>query len=662
MQAKWNRTDGASTVEFNCTTSAMPERRSNTNTVACQHVMHKNIMAFLRSKSSEHPAAAERHHGVILRASTLAFMALAFWAARSAEADRLLEFARQLPELVQPLSEDAIEADARATIQQHINQLPWVLGRAQSLAIPSTPQIDLDRLSSNTAMTPVELLVRASMLDKLAILMGSDPAARHLADSYREHARRLKFIETDLQEARDRCRRVGEILASTSSNTSPPQLEELAAHLGWLEARGIAPNWARQVRRQWFHANFVIQIAGTTTFERLHKTQWVERPLTDTILGARVRGTSQGTATITPVLVPSPRTIAIDLRLDSALTSHTISRKSAATVKSVGSTRLWGQKPVMLTRTDVRSGPAHVRAETQAQIVDFHWERWFGRNIAFNEARRTQPLASRIAASRAARRAEGEFDRNVERQVAELRQQFLHRFVVPLSDPQVAGGRWHARSTAHSIQFAAVIANPNQAGAGRKFRGFPSADTNCLMLHESAVKNLVQSRWSGARIDEEQWIESLKSVPGLNLKSLKVDNPARTWKLRFDEERPVVARFNDNRVDLILRVLEFVVGDDVYPGLELAISYGIDTENFHWQIKRDGRIRLSSLADQSSPLGVRSQVFRSLVRKRFEPVFAQEVEFEQLISSFPALAALQSSGIRPEKFSTRDGWLTITGS
>ena len=355
----------------------------------------------------------------------------------------------------------------------------------------------------------------------------------------------------------------------------------------------------------------------------------------DEILGARVRGTATNHVRLSPRLRTSERSIVLVLDVQTDVFSQTESRKQAATALVEGVTSIQGEKVIEFDGRRIVAWPSGAAADTQSRIVDFQWDRLFGEKIALREAYRTKPDSEAVSARKAAARAERQIDEQVDSQ--------LRKWAAELR-PRVRD--WNNAGLSVSYQFSSqpdgveFRARFDQTAPSQGVPLPPQMHDAEFGVHESFVNELINQSLRDRMVSEQDWSAQFGNLLPARPQSLEVADPDRVWSLHFGQQ-PLKLEIDDNQIRIRLEVQGLAVGEDSYPGISIEALYqlteatasdGLPTV----VLQRDKRLALQiSQGKSAGRLGVRQQVFRSMVRKRFEPIFADEIPLGTLLMRKP---------------------------
>jgi hypothetical protein len=183
-------------------------------------------------------------------------------------------------------------------------------------------------------------------------------------------------------------------------------------------------------------------------------------------------------------------------------------------------------------------------------------------------------------------------------------------------------------------------------------------DVVCQM-HESLINNLADAYLGGRRLSDVEIGEMIKELFGRIPDGFQQQDGQETWTIGFDMDAPCVVRFGKDTLTFEIRATDMLVGETAYPGAEISAHYELNPHAATLVGKRSGRLQVSvrDVANAKIQLGVRQQVFRSMVRRRFDRILPTEISWKQLDlpDPWPEDRQLEITAVQ-----VANGWLTLT--
>lgn len=384
----------------------------------------------------------------------------------------------------------------------------------------------------------------------------------------------------------------------------------------------------------------------------LQRSQVTQEPVSDIILGTTIRGSAESHSRVSPRLVPSHDTIGLSIDLATTVHSFTTGVNGSATVKSKGVTEISGTKLVHLSPRRFAAEPATSQATTRTQIVDFGWSRLVGAGIARKRADSQKRESEKISATRAAAKAKKRFDKQVNESLVDLHAKVMQ----PTWDfvrARYGSPDFRFSTTSERVQVVGAIGDTSALPSNPQLSG---SSGFAIQIHQTLANALTAQQFANAQLAETQWFSKLKRILPSDGSSKPADQ--RKWSVELAAQ-PFAFEFEDNQFSITIRAKGFRVDEKEYPGMQVQCSYEID-EDQPAKSKRIGAVSIRPLdvnGTNRSRRGGRQQIFRSLLRKRVNPLFVQELDMPQLLAELAAASDVKLPPI--SGLHTQDGWLTI---
>jgi hypothetical protein len=379
----------------------------------------------------------------------------------------------------------------------------------------------------------------------------------------------------------------------------------------------------------------------------LASTAHTRAPFNEVILGSRYHGISTTDSSFSLRTEPAEDGVALTLLWQATVVSRSSSTTQRTEVSSRSTTRITATKELSRGVDGWQVEPASVRATSRSRITNLKVRRLLGRRIARRRAYQQGPRVDRSVARRTEQRTRREFDRQIDTLLANMQEDFDRRVLQPLAERGQLLNLVGQRSTADAVELALQQADTRQDVVTHSLTALPSeraaADLS-ISLHESAFNNLATGMLAGKQVREDQLAEQLTRLLGQAPAGLQPSDPDKLWTIHFHQVDPLRVEFAAGVVTVTLVTQSFTVGSQVIPGARLKVAYELNVEDARLHGVRQGRIEIVPLdANEETPqVGVRYQVFRSMLRRRFERAFPAEFTWDQLTlpANRPEQAAL----------------------
>ena len=244
----------------------------------------------------------------------------------------------------------------------------------------------------------------------------------------------------------------------------------------------------------------------------------------------------------------------------------------------------------------------------------------------------SKPAAERESARKACRRAERELDAEVDQIMSKWLEQLEQRqdlAAVLGSCDCIVSLQTTAKETVWRVR-------PKTAAPEEDATSQESVELDHdlhLVVDERLLEEVAEKAVGGKLFGEETWHKLGQLLPKLANKNLEVRDPEQVWAVSF-AEHPVDIDFANDQVVATLHISSLTRGEQTMPPMNLSVTYGVVTPspiNGVPVLRRVGRPQ-ATMAERADSLrlGLRQQIYRSMVRERVMPLLPEEVEIGRL--------------------------------
>ncbi len=446
------------------------------------------------------------------------------------------------------------------------------------------------------------------------------------------------------------------------SHVEQPDAEravQIGEAIGWLESIGQAPELIEAVREQLARPNFSITASGRLVGGGVERPVDETAPVREIILGTDIHGTGHSVGQVSLSLVPNENHAVFDITYLGTTRTRNTGYNGPVVILSRGKTDIGTRKRVWMNERGLHDHLARASAKTQSEILDIQARRRGGlvEQTARRRAREQQPQADAIASRRAAVRAERRMDAQVGPLLREANDEIERRFRRPWTDHNVFPAKLHFSTSEEAFRVVGLQAKPDQLAAlGSPPPVIEGADL-AVNVHESAFNNAAQTMLSGLTLHDADFRLVAERFLGQVPEQLEAMPGEEPWAIGFDRTLPVVVRFADGGLRVTLRGRRFFEGDQPHPAMNVTAAYRIVHDESGFRAVREGDLEAVPPGwEEGQRLGTRQQIVRTLLVRRFGPMFEEEFRLEalELPEQWEELGALPVA-----QFDAADGWLTI---
>jgi hypothetical protein len=308
-------------------------------------------------------------------------------------------------------------------------------------------------------------------------------------------------------------------------------------------------------------ANIRLSVSEEFINRLMPKDQVSSKPVQQRILGADTRGASKVMTNLKVDLLPDPKAWKVALHLDGDIRSSTSSSRSGATFYNSSKAKVQSSRELRLDPSGltINGTPANVESQESLRKFSTKWDQLpimgdMVRYVAQQEFNQSKPVARRITQRLIANQTDSEFDKQLESNVGNAREQLSQRLLGPLQNLQLHPMVMDMQSTDTRLVARYRIAGNDQIAANTPRPLAPAESLISFQLHQSALNNLVSQAipsdrdWTIQSLSEQ--IAKLLQVPA---PVLPEDTPEDVI-IRFMDVHPMSIEFLDGKMWMTMRV------------------------------------------------------------------------------------------------------------
>jgi hypothetical protein len=492
----------------------------------------------------------------------------------------------------------------------------------------------------------------------------------------------------DLREALRRYRDMARSAGDPQLRTRYDQLLDfLAAHLEAYAARPTAedalrigqaicqledarqaPALVRAIRHHFLRPNLFLEVSADVVAAGIATPIDETAPVHEVILGTDVYGTGHTTGRVRAELAADSGRAVIDAVFLGNVKTRNIGYHGPVRIYSRGSTRLDARKRFWIDTTGLASLPTVSSAATRTKITGIRSRK--GRRLverfAWRRTFKQKGQAECIASRRAEKRVNGQIDRQAAETIGRANRAFVDKFRKPLLQRKLFPQQLRFTTTREALRVVSLRADQYQLAAPTAPpKLFPQADL-ALALHESMINNVAAGALAGRTLREKALEATLIDLLGELPEQLKADEDRQPWAVSFSPiypitqyRPPISVAFGQNGFRVTVRGRRFYKGEESYPGMDVSADYKIERTQQGFAAIRQGDLQIlppDFASGRTRKLSPREVVIRTLLHRRFEKIFKQEM----LGEGFVLPGKWQKMGkMRPVQLACQDGWLTV---
>lgn len=450
-----------------------------------------------------------------------------------------------------------------------------------------------------------------------------------------------------------------EYLGSYVKGPNAEQAVRIGEAIGWLEGLGQAPDLIAAVREELARPNLFVAMSERLVVAGIEEPVDETAPVRDIILGTDIYGTGRSVGNISASLAPNSNHAVFDITYLGVTKTRNTGYNGPVVIFSDGKTGIGARKRLWLNESGLHSHPARANATTHSDICDIQPKRGsrMVERIAWRKATEQKHLAETIASRHAAERAGRQVDDRANAMIKDVNHNFENRFRRPTMERNLFPSKLRFATAEDSLRVTWLQAAPAQLAAPTEPPPAAKGADLAVRIHESMINNATQTSLAGLTMNDDEFRMAVVELLGRLPEKLNPIPGEEPWGISFDRARPVEVRFADGGFHVTIRGRRYFKSGQPQPGMNVSASYKIVHDDSGFRAVRQGEVEVvpPGLGDDER-VGTRYQIIRTLLIRRFAPIFEKEIRFENL-----ALPGKWSSlGAMPMvQLESNDGWLTI---
>jgi len=437
------------------------------------------------------------------------------------------------------------------------------------------------------------------------------------------------------------------------------QAVQIGEAIGWLESIGQAPDLIAAVREELARPNLFVAASERLVAAGIEEPVEETEPVRDVILGTDLYGTGRSVGEVAVRLVPNEHHAVLDLTYLGVTRTRNTGYNGPVVVFSRGTTGIGARKRLWVNASGLHSHEARANATTRSKLLDIQPQRGSRliERVAWRRAMEQKPLAEAIASQHAAARAARKMDARAESMLEETNHDFTYRFRRPLYEHNLSPDQLRFGTGDKVLRVVWRHAEPGQLAAPEDPPPAVEKADLSVRLHQSVVNNAARTLLAGITLSDAEFRMAAVELLGRLPERLEAVPGEEPWGISFDRSRPIEVRFAEGGFQVTIRGRKYLQGDQVHPGMNITARYQIvhDASGFRAVRKGDIEVVPPGLADDQR-VGTRYQIVRTLLIRRFGPIFEKEFRLEglELPGKWSKLGALPVV-----QFKSDGGWLTL---
>ncbi len=378
--------------------------------------------------------------------------------------------------------------------------------------------------------------------------------------------------------------------------------------------------------------------------------------VSETILGAPVRGRSRTTTDLSVRLLPEAQRVRLALEVTGKVSSVTSSNRGPATFYNNSTARYIARKPLEIDVRGIHLSPTQVDVSNNTQLRDVRTNLDgiplvgpLAKGVARRQHEQQHAAALRESRLKIADRARKQIDAEVDAQLGELSRRLHQRLFGPMETLGLEPTVISAQTTPRRAIMRLRLAGEDQLGGNTPRPMAPSDSVLSFQIHETAMNNAIEGMALGGKS------LTLTELARHVAERLHRDEPweigpaNKNVTITFAKQNAVTVRCRNGRVELTLSIARLRKRRRSWKDFQVRAVYRPEVDGRSAELVRDGIIHFTG-----NRMSTTSQIaLRGVFAKVFSKTRPIALTPERLVTD-KKLAALAVT-----QFAIADGWIGV---
>jgi hypothetical protein len=466
-------------------------------------------------------------------------------------------------------------------------------------------------------------------------------AAPAPAGRYRENVAELQYLLTRLDAQFDEAgaHRAGELVAWLEPLSAEGRELATAVRANYCRANGIAHVSARSV-------NLLMA-------RKVNETNWIA----ENVMGASTQGYAYTAGDVSLGFVPNRERGTLEIRLQGNVNVPSMTaQRGQITAYSSSQTSLYATKQVQIDEKGLSLLPALAYCNTSMRLQDIEAQSRLIERLAWRRATRMLPEAEAGADERARTEVTSKLNEQGAAMLSGVNDTYLNKVLRPLVRADALPQLLRFWTDDSHLRLSFSQWNDQQLAAASPPPRFPDEYDMGVGAHESMINNFTEVLLGGITTHDIGWRQVSEVITGSAPRPLWVHDRTPRWTATFEEKRPFLAHFDDNRACFTLRIAKVTVGERTYEHpVEVEARMIPRITAAGGALFRDGDLEVRLAPGMESQAAAE---YRRFLESKVGAIFPPEMYFDGLAA--PAGGTIgRLRQVHMCEMRCQDGWMTL---
>lgn len=386
-----------------------------------------------------------------------------------------------------------------------------------------------------------------------------------------------------------------ELYESQPTSRSGYLLNEVHQDLLWSDDPDYQQA-ARAIETHYRNANFRLTVSQRFVNRLLPELPTIAEPVSETVQGAKISGSSQTSNQLNVALVPDPNQLNFQIQTNGQVQADTVARTKAFRILNQGHASFLVTKQISVNRNgfDISHKPysnstaQQILIDVQSKLDNVPLFGYVARRAAEKKIREQTHQTNQLFRRKVARQAEIRVEQELVKQVKKVQAAATKNLLKPLVAMDLDPVPMQLATTDSEIVIRYRLAGRDQMAANT---ARPVGDADALIefqLHQSLVNNAIaRLGLNDETFTGPELAAHMEDVFGFPAKK-NAGSPDQEVEFKFAKFDPIRLDFVDDRVNFVINLDSLKIGDSSpLRRLSLTASYAVAVDGMNIKLTQD---------------------------------------------------------------------------
>ena len=419
---------------------------------------------------------------------------------------------------------------------------------------------------------------------------------------------------------------------------------------------------AQAIQSHYRNANFRLTISEAFMNRLLPQLPTIAEPVSETIQGAKISGSSQVSNELNVALIPDENRLNFQIQTNGHVQSKTVAKTKGFRIMSQGQANFLVYKEITVDANGIdaskeaysTSNAKQLLVGIQSKIDNVPVFGNIARRVATKKVREQSSETNQLFRRKVSQAAEARVEEEIAKGIKTVRQSANDNLLEPLIALDLEPTPMQLATTNSEIIVRYRLAGSEQMAANTARPATTDQSMVAIQLHQSLINNAIaRFGLNGESFNSQELAAHLKQVIGIKAKA-QSDNEQKDAQFKFASHDPIRIDFEDNRIKFVINMDSLQVGGSAKPirRLSMTAAYEIQADGMQIRLVQDDSGTRVTSRGKRLRIGDRA-VVSTVMKMLFEPIYSMNALPKQFRDR------PQAQSLMISRLVIHDGWLGV---